>query len=175
MVWKVLRSATEKKDRFKIVIDQVVFPNNREGRFSYVDFAKGVCILAITNDSQVLCLHQYRHSLKSWQWELPAGAIDATDRDPLETAKRELQEETGYVANSWTPIGSVFPSPGSTSEEIFLFLATDLEPSIQSLEDSEQLEVHLISLVELKQLITKGKFQHGAGLAAVARYLASEE
>ncbi|WP_257985125.1 NUDIX hydrolase [Bacillus sp. T33-2] len=82
-------------------------------------------MLPITQDNQVLCLKQYRHAIKSWQWELPAGMIDE-GYTPIDTAKKELVEETGYAAREWQDLGSFYPSPGSTTEEIFLFAARGL-------------------------------------------------
>lgn len=170
MVWKIKSSNKQKVDRFGITVDEVILPNGDEKPFSYVDFAKGVCILPITEDGEVLCLKQYRHAIKSWQWELPAGMIDTEDSPPIETAKRELEEETGFTAEQWLDLGSFYPSPGSTSEEIFLFAAAGLRAGEQQLENSEQIEVHNISMEKLKDLVKKGEFQHGAGLAAILRY-----
>ncbi|WP_442596485.1 NUDIX domain-containing protein [Neobacillus sp. D3-1R] len=170
MAWKINHSLKLKVDRFEITSDKVSLPNGEEKTFSFVDFAKGVCVLPITEDHEVLVLKQYRHSIKDWQWELPAGAIDGIDLDPLETAKRELEEETGYVAEHWLELGSFFPSPGSTSEEIYLFAAAGLTPTEQNLESSEQLEVHKMSMEDLKVMIKNGEFKHGAGLAAIIKY-----
>jgi ADP-ribose pyrophosphatase len=151
-------------------VDQVELPNGEEKTFSYLDFAKGVCVLPITNDHEVVCLRQYRHAVNSWQWELPAGMIDSEVDLPLEVAKRELEEETGYVAEHWLELGSFYPSPGSTTEEIFLFAAAGLTATEQRLEASEQIELHYLQMEELKELVVKGDFQHGAGLAAILRY-----
>lgn len=170
MTWKITSSSKNKLDRFEISIDQVVLLNGEEKTFSYIDFAKGVCILPITKNGEVVCLKQYRHTLKSWQWELPAGMIDEEGAAPIEVAKRELEEETGYVARHWLELGSFYPSPGSTTEEIFLFTAAGLTPTEQKLGDSEQLELHNVTMVALKNLIRSGDFKHGAGLAAVLRY-----
>ncbi|MEO2076681.1 MAG: NUDIX hydrolase [Bacillus sp. (in: firmicutes)] len=170
MVWKVKNTTAAKVDRFGIAIDQVVLPNGEEKTFSYLDFAKGVCVLPITANKEVICIKQYRHAIKSWEWELPAGMIDPTDPTPLDSAKKELEEETGYVAEHWLELGSFYPSPGSTTEEIYLYAAAGLTPSIQSLESSEQIELHYLSMEELKDLISQGEFKHGAGLAAVLRY-----
>src|SRR3954462_2656252 len=117
MVWKIKNSIQEKVDRFRVIIEKVVVPNGEERNFSYLDFAKGVCILPDTKDKEIICLKQYRHAIKSWQWELPAGMIDKDSVSPLETAKRELEEETGNKAEHWLDLGSFYPSPGSTSEE----------------------------------------------------------
>ncbi|GHI01575.1 NUDIX hydrolase [Neobacillus kokaensis] len=170
MEWTIRSSHTEKVDRFGVTVDEVVLPNGDEKTFSYLDFAKGVCVLPITEDAKVICLKQYRHAFKSWQWELPAGMIDKPDHSPLETAKRELEEETGYTAEHWLELGSFYPSPGSTTEEIFLFAAAGLVPAEQKLENSEQIKLHTLSMEELKTLIKIGEFKHGAGLAAVLRY-----
>ncbi|MBL4954695.1 NUDIX hydrolase [Neobacillus sp. YIM B02564] len=170
MEWTIRSSHKEKINRYTVTIDQVVVPNGEEKTFAYLDFAKGVCILPITEDAEIICLKQYRHALKSWQWELPAGAIDKADPTPLDTAKRELEEETGYQAEHWLELGSFYPSPGSTSEEIFLFAAAGLIPTEQKLESSEQIALHKLTMEELKTLIKIGEFKHGAGLAAVLRY-----
>ncbi|MBO0959858.1 NUDIX hydrolase [Neobacillus sp. MM2021_6] len=170
MTWSIATSIKTKVDRFGITIDRVVLPNGEEKNFSYLDFAKGVCVLPITKDHDVVCLKQYRHALTSWQWELPAGMIDHDGIDPLEIAKKELEEETGYVAEHWLDLGSFYPSPGSTTEEIYLFAAAGLTPTEQNLENSEQIELHTVTMQELKDLITSGDFKHGAGLAAVLRY-----
>jgi ADP-ribose pyrophosphatase len=170
MDWKINRSSKKKVDRFEITMDEVTLPNGEEKTFSYLDFAKGVCVLPITEAQEVVCLKQYRHAIKTLEWELPAGMIDMDGTSPLETAKRELEEETGYTAEHWLDLGSFYPSPGSTSEEIYLFAAASLSLAEQKLESSEQLEVHKISMEELKNLIKQGEFKHGAGLAAILRY-----
>lgn len=171
MVWKVSSSEKQKVDRFGVVIEKVIVPNGEERNFSYLDFAKGVCVLPITKDNEIICLKQYRHAMKSWQWELPAGMIDTDSDSPLETAKKELEEETGNKAEHWLDLGSFYPSPGSTTEEIYLFAATGLIASEQRLESSEQIELHNLTMQEVKNLIKQGEFKHGAGLAAVLRYI----
>lgn len=170
MAWRIIRSDKKQLDRFLVTIDQVVLPNGENKQFSYIDFAKGVCILPITNNHEVICLKQYRHALNRWQWELPAGMIDADGLLPIDVAKKELEEETGHIAEHWLDLGSFYPSPGSTTEEIFLFAAAGLTPTVQRLEASEQIELHTIPMEELKNLILNGEFKHGAGLAAVLRY-----
>jgi ADP-ribose pyrophosphatase len=170
MELKVNKSTKQKIDRFEIMIDDITLPNGEQRTYSYADFAKGVCVLPVTEDHHVWCIKQYRHTLKSWQWELPAGAIDSGDSSPLEAAKRELAEETGCTAEHWLELGSFFPSPGSTSEEIYLFAAAGLTQKEQQLEASEQIELHKLSMETLKKMVVDGDFNHGAGLAAILRY-----
>lgn len=170
MTWNIISSSKIKVDRFECLIDEVELPNGEEKTFSYLNFANGVCILPITESQEVICLKQYRHAINSWEWELPAGMIDQEGALPLEVAKKELEEETGFVAEHWLELGSFYPSPGSTTEEIFLFAAASLTPTEQKLENSEQIELHYIKMEELKELMINGDFKHGAGLAAVLRY-----
>ncbi|MGN1400804.1 MAG: NUDIX hydrolase [Bacillus sp. (in: firmicutes)] len=169
MVWQIKRTETEQVDRFSITKEEVIVPNGDTRNFSYIQFSKGVCILPVTAKGEVLCLKQYRHIFNDWEWELPAGSIDGED-EPLETAKRELEEETGYQAAHWMDLGSFYPSPGSTAEEIHLFAAAGLTKTEQKLESSEQIELHSLPMTELKDLVANGEFKHGAGLAAIIRY-----
>ncbi len=171
MEWKINKIQREQVDRFEIIQEDVTLPNHTDMHFSFVNFSRGVCILPITDDGKVICIRQYRHAVKEWQWELPAGAIDSDDIEPLSAAKRELEEETGFQAKTWIDLGSVFPSPGSTSEQIFLFAATNLIKTEQQLEATEQIDLHTIEMSELNQLISSGEFKHGAGLAAILRYM----
>ncbi|MEH7504360.1 NUDIX hydrolase [Neobacillus drentensis] len=175
MVWKISSSIKQQVDRFGVIIEKVIVPNGEEKNFSYLDFAKGVCILPITKDKEIICLKQYRHAIKSWQWELPAGMIDNENDAPIETAKKELEEETGNKAEYWLDLGSFYPSPGSTSEEIYLFAATGLIATEQRLESSEQIELHKLTMEEVMTLIINGEFKHGAGLAAILRYMLMTE
>ncbi|MDR7239557.1 NUDIX hydrolase [Neobacillus drentensis] len=175
MVWKINSSIKEQVDRFGVIIEKVTLPSGEEKDFSYLDFAKGVCILPITKDKEIICLKQYRHAIKSWQWELPAGMIDTESDAPIETAKRELEEETGNKAEYWLDLGSCYPSPGSTSEEIYLFAATGLTATAQKLENSEQIEVHKLTMEEVMTLVINGEFKHGAGLAVILRYMLMTE
>jgi ADP-ribose pyrophosphatase len=170
MDWKVNHSVKVTVDRFEISVDNVTLPNQNNQNFSYIQFAKGVCILPITENQQVLCIKQYRHTMNNWEWELPAGMIDSIDCSPLDTAKRELEEETGYRAEHWLDLGSFYPSPGSTNEEIFLFAAAGLTSTSTNHEPSEQIELQPVSMADLKDLVKNGDFKHGAGLAAILRY-----
>jgi len=168
--WKKLHREIIKADRFEIVKDHVVLPSQEPYTFSYMKLAEGVCVLPITNDKKAICLRQYRHAVEEWQWELPAGRIDE-HLSPLETAKKELEEETGYTAQNWISLGSFLPSPGSTNERIHLFAALDLTPGEQNLEQGEHIHVHLLPWEKLIDLVRDGEFQHGAGLAAILRYM----
>jgi 8-oxo-dGDP phosphatase len=86
-------------------------------------------VLAVDDDECVLVILQYRHVARTRFVELPAGLLDKPGEDPEEVARRELVEEVGYQAASWTHLGSTWSSPGITAEVIHLYLARDLSPA----------------------------------------------
>jgi ADP-ribose pyrophosphatase len=88
-----------------------------------------VVILAVDDDERVLCLRQYRHPVGQRLIELPAGLLDVADEEPQAAAERELVEEAGLRAGSWTSLGWAYTSPGVSSEVHHFFLARDLEPA----------------------------------------------
>jgi 8-oxo-dGTP pyrophosphatase MutT (NUDIX family) len=94
-----------------------------------VEHPGAAVILAVDDDDRVLVVVQYRHPARRRFVELPAGLLDKPGEDPLEAARRELLEETGYRADSWTHLASTWSSPGVTAEVIHLYLARGLSPA----------------------------------------------
>jgi ADP-ribose pyrophosphatase len=86
-------------------------------------------ILAVDEDERVLVLHQYRHPARMRFVELPAGLLDVAGEDPVEAARRELQEEALLLAKTWTHLFTTYSSPGLSSERIAYYLAQDLVPA----------------------------------------------
>jgi 8-oxo-dGTP pyrophosphatase MutT (NUDIX family) len=91
-----------------------------------VEHPGAAVILAVDDQDRVLVVVQYRHPARQRFVELPAGLLDKPGEDPEEAARRELVEETGYQAESWTHLGSTWSSPGVTAERIHLYLARGL-------------------------------------------------
>jgi len=139
------------KERSKVyegrVIDvsreSVVLPNGAHCELEIVEHPGGAASVALDAQGRVCLLHQYRHVAGGWLWELPAGKIDAGE-DPLVTARRELLEETGCVAEQWLSLGMVNSSPGIFDEIVYLYLARDLSLGTAEREDHEVFEVHWI-------------------------------
>jgi 8-oxo-dGDP phosphatase len=92
-----------------------------------VEHPGAVVVLALDEQDRALCLRQYRHPVQMKLLELPAGLLDKPGEPPVDAAVRELQEEAGLAASSWTTLGAAYASPGLTSEKIHYFLARGLE------------------------------------------------
>ena len=115
-------------------------------------------IIPISHNNTVIMLRQYRHAIGDFIWEIPAGTLDA-DETPLECAKRELAEETGFLAKLWRELGVVTPLPGYADERIHIFLATELSPATQDLDKDEILSVHKVGLDKAIEMIYRGMIQ----------------
>ncbi|MCI3922697.1 NUDIX hydrolase [Paenibacillus sp. TRM 82003] len=169
--WRVLHSRRTAHRFFEIVQEEVETFRGHTVEMEYARMPAGVCILPLLNEGrEVVCLRQYRHAIRSWQWELPAGGVEP-GVSPLAMAQRELLEETGYHAERWTDLGLMYPSFGSTDQAIHLFVAEGLTAGDQALEDGEDLEVVRLPMERFLEMNATGEFAHGAGIACVARWL----
>lgn len=139
--------------------------SGREITYSFVVAARSVQIVAVTPARRIVLVRQYRYPTKGWNYELPGGGAGRT---PLAVAARkELEEETGWRAGRVRKVGEFVVYCGLSSEIGHVFLATELAPGRQALEDTEHLTVHEVSRRELGAMIRSGDFRDGMGLAAL--------
>ncbi len=117
-----------------------------------------VPILSMGADPELLMLRQYRHVLDETIIELPAGTR-GWNEDWLLCAQRELREETGYRANTFTKLGQIWPTPGLSDELMMLYLATELTPDPLPVDADEQIEIQSFRLSELLQMVDNGRIQ----------------
>ncbi|MGO9884291.1 MAG: NUDIX domain-containing protein, partial [Solirubrobacteraceae bacterium] len=103
--------------------DKVRLPDDQYAERTVVTHPGAVAILALDDAQRVLMIRQYRHSVGRLLWEIPAGLRDTDGESPLQTAQRELLEETGYRASRWHTLLDYFSSPGYSTERIRIFLA----------------------------------------------------
>ena len=123
-------------------------------------------IVPVQRDHSVLLLRQYRPAIQRFIWEIPAGTMHRGE-DPLECAKRELQEECGVTGNRFEKIGEILVAPGYSNERIHLFLATELVSSQSKLDEDECLEVHAFRFDEALEMIRKGEIQDAMTIAGL--------
>jgi ADP-ribose pyrophosphatase len=110
----------------KVRRDEIQFPAGRLATREVVETTDAVAIVALDSQSRVCLLRQYRHPQGAYIWEIPAGRLDVPNEEPLVTAKRELLEEAGLIAQNWTPLIVAISSAGLATERTHIFLATGI-------------------------------------------------
>jgi len=123
-------------------------------------------IVPLSDDRTVILIKQYRHAMGDFIWEIPAGTLQENEA-PLECAKRELIEETGFSAATWEKLGEITPVPGYADERIHLFLAWGLVPAEQNLDKDEIIRVHEIGFEDAVEMIYSGTIQDGKTMAGL--------
>jgi 8-oxo-dGTP pyrophosphatase MutT (NUDIX family) len=149
--------------------DRVLRPDGQPGIYGVVHFRnRAVGVVALDNTDRVLLVGQYRYTLDQYSWEIPEGGAPF-DEDPLEAARRELREETGYSARSWRELGRVHLSNSVSDEEAVLFLASDLEPGAASPEPTEELRVRWVPFPEALRMATTGEMTDALSVIGLQR------
>lgn len=136
--------------------EQVTLRSGGETSFDIVKHPGGAVIAAINQRNEICLLAQWRHAVQETIWELPAGCLEPGE-PPLETAKRELEEEAGVTAREWEAIGQIVTSPGFSNERLYFFVAHSLQQGVAKLDDAEQLEPHWMALDQVYTMVTQGK------------------
>ncbi len=136
-------------------IDTVELPDGTQATREIVRHPGAVAVLAV-KDGRLLLVDQYRQAMARCELEIPAGKLEKGE-NPLEAARRELQEETGYRCGKLTQLHSFYTSPGFADEIIHLYLAEELTEGEMSPDEDEFLEVIEASFDEVQQYIEEGR------------------
>ena len=154
--------------------DKVINPSGNPGIYGTVHFKnKALGIIPLDEEHYTYLVGQFRYPLDEYSWEIPMGG-GLLHIDTLESAKRELKEETGLSANKWTEIAHVHPSNSVTDEEGVVFLAEELIEGETEFEDSEDLQIKKLPFEEALQMVMDNKITDAisiVGILKVARLL----
>ncbi len=148
---------------------EVINPNGGQGIYGQVHFKNyAIGIVALDNNNNIYLVGQYRFPLKQYSWEIPEGGGDL-NIDPLQSAKRELLEETGLVANNWKELFRMHLSNSVSDELSIIYLAKDLQQFEAQPEATEQLQIKKIPFEEVYQMVIEGKITDSITVAAILR------
>jgi 8-oxo-dGTP pyrophosphatase MutT (NUDIX family) len=148
---------------------EVLNPNGNPGTYSVVHFKNiAIGILVLDENNNTYIVGQYRYPIEQYSWEIPEGGGDPTV-PTLESAKRELLEETGITAKSWTKIQTLHLSNSASDEYGELYIARDLSFGDSHPEDDEKLEVRKLPFDELYQMVINGEVTDSLTVTAVLR------
>jgi 8-oxo-dGTP pyrophosphatase MutT (NUDIX family) len=167
--WQVLAQKTLLERRWiSVREDHVRLSNGHEiEEFHVISAPSWTGVLAITERDEVVLVRQYRHGIAGESLELPAGVIEAGE-EPLEAAKRELVEETGYVADRWEPIVSVATEPSRHTVRAHFYAAFGARAVATRAPDaSEEIEVVTVPKSALVDLVLRGDIAHGIHVGAI--------
>lgn len=159
---------------FLLVRENVTLDNGVTTDLDYIEHPGAAAIVPLITADEVVLIKQYRHALKRYIWEIPAGTLDPRE-EAAACAQRELAEETGYSAGEWHKLGEITPVPGYSDERIHLFLASRLSPARQELDPDEVLAIHRVPLPQAVEMIADGDIQDAksiCGLLLAQKWLA---
>ena len=140
-----------------------------------MEYPDWINVIAITKDGRFVIERQYRHGTQSIDYELCAGTIEQGEQ-PIDAAKRELLEETGFGGGDWQLYCESYPNPAAMTTTNYTFLAKGVEyTGGRHLEKTEDIEVLLMSFENIKQLVMNGSIRQGQMLAPLWKYIAENK
>ena len=159
-------------------LDHVQVYNGSTAARELVRHLGAVCIVPVTDDGQIVLERQYRYPIDRVLTELPAGKLDYPGEDPLEAAKRELREETGFRAKEWVFLGDFYPAAAYSDEHIRMYLARGLIKGERDLDPDENINVFTLPLDKAADAVMQGEIPDAKTQLAVlktAEYLKREK
>lgn len=168
--WKKLSQKIVYENNWILVKEDIVLnPNGNEGIYGTVHFKnRAIAIVPIDSEGNTYLVGQYRYPLDIYSWELPMGGGLLADND-LESAQRELKEETGLVAKNWKNISTIHTSNSVTDESGYIFLATDLQQKEAEPEDTEDLKVIKIPFQKAVEMVMNNEITDSISIAGILK------
>lgn len=163
--------AWQKADSWRLRVETAVLPDNTTQQRAFIEHPGAVVLVPLQdgiNGPELLILRQYRHALDETILELPAGTR-GWGEEWLICAQRELREETGCRAETFTPLGEIWPTPGLSNELMRIYLASDLRPDPLPQDVDEEIEVVAMPLAELVAMTGDGRIRDAKSIIGILR------
>jgi 8-oxo-dGTP pyrophosphatase MutT (NUDIX family) len=168
--WRTLESKQIYENDWIVLSEhQVINPNGNKGIYGKVSFKNiAIGIIPLDQNGDTWLVGQYRYTLDEYSWEIPMGG-GLLSIDPLVSAKRELLEETGIIANKWTRILKIHTSNSVTDEVGFVFLAEDLLQSNPEYDDTEKIEIMKLPFKKAYEMVVNNKITDSISIAGILK------
>ncbi len=152
--------------------DTVQIPNGNVATWDFIMHKGAAAAFPVTEEGKILMVKQYRNALDRFTIEIPAGGLNGADEPTMDAARRELEEETGYVASDMKLLVSVRTTVAFCNEKIDIYLATGLKRTAQHLDEDEFVDVEAYDLEELVELVKNGSIEDAKTVSAIMTYKA---
>lgn len=150
--------------------DTIQVPNGNIVKWDYIGHKGAAAVLPVRNDGKILMVRQFRNALDRYTLEIPAGGLNSPEEPMIEAAGRELEEETGFYCDKLEFLISIYTTVAFCNERIEIFLARDLKPGKQHLDEDEFINVEAYDIEELCQMIYDGKIEDSKTISAIMSY-----
>ena len=151
---------------FNLINEKYTLDNGVTTDMDFIQHPGAAAMVPMLNQTEVVLINYYRHAIREFIWEIPAGTLDPRE-SPMNCAKRELIEEIGYSADDWHQLGTITPLLGYSDERIHIFLASELQPAKQDLDADEMLNVHKMEFSAALQMILTGEISDGKTISGL--------
>ena len=154
----------------KVYKDHMKISNGNTEDWDFIHHDGAAAVIPVMDDGKILMVKQYRNALERDTLEIPAGKLDDPDEEGIVCASRELKEETGYSSDDLEWLLTIRTTVAFCDERIEVFVARNLIPGEQHLDEDEFVDVKAYKLEELKEMIFEGKIQDSKTMAAILAY-----
>ena len=170
---KIKRLNRELKFKGKIIDfyqDTMEINGDHTAIWDFIKHKGAAAVVPVTDEGKILMVRQYRNALERYTLEIPAGALDSVDEPGIECASRELEEETGYRSEHLEWLINLRTTVAFCNEKIEVFVAKDLIPSKQHLDEDEFIDLGAYTMEELKEKIYSGEIEDAKTISALLAY-----
>lgn len=154
----------------KVYCDHMEFENGNTAKFDYIHHDGAAAVVPVMDNGMILMVRQYRNALDRYTLEIPAGKLDDPNEPGIECATRELEEETGYKSDDLEWLLNLRTTVALCNEKIEIFVAKNLIPSKQNLDEDEYIDVKAYTVEELKEKIYSGEIEDSKTISAILAY-----
>jgi len=171
MSWKKIKSnIVYSNPYFRVLEDDVMQPNGKEGKYFVVGVNDFVSVIAEDGNQDIYLVEQKRYTIQSMSLEFVAGRVEDNE-EAIQAAQRELKEEAGIRAQNWKNLGYAYTSNGITNQRFHVYLARDLEFGKQELDPNEDIAVKKFSIEDVRKMILDNKIIDGPSIVGFYKFL----